>query len=400
MGKIFKNNFSLKLISILFAAAVWFFVLSETNPISTEYITVPIQFLNESGVYEQGLGFVNNDFNKDVLITVQGRRDDMGKVSDKDFSATVDYSSVMGSGTKTLPVSIESRALNVQIIKTSQKDIRVSFDFIQDRTFQVSVQASGTPKDGYQIIRNYPVSDTIMINGLKETLDQIASIVVNISVDGVDRDSTIEKNCTVYNAAGEEIVTLKGKYSAAVKIEVAKQVDVKPVITGVKSADIYDYTYSAVPKKVWVTASGDLLPSIMSLDTGNVDISKITADATVSTTLRIPEGIFLYNSDINVNIEIAIIPFSSISFKISPGQINIVNSQSQTYAAEILTAELVIELKGVKSELDQITIEKLSPAINVSSLIEGTQNVPVSFRLPSNVELKGNYFVEVKINKK
>jgi YbbR domain-containing protein len=322
------------------------------------------------------------------------------KISDKDFTATVDYSTVDGAGLVTLPVVIDNRATNVQITKVSQQSIKVALDTVEDRAFKIAVRLEGTPLSGYQVIRAFPVSDTIMINGLTSLLDSIKEIIVITNVEGISRDATVEKTLTVYDQSGLEITSLKGKYTAQVKLETAKQVDVLPVVVGTLPAGFFNYTTSVNPVKIWITGPGDLLDSITGLETEAISVAAITGNTTVPSKLILPDGVSLYNSPASADITITVLAFVTSTITIPSNQIDIVNTQSATYTAEILTTEISIELSGLKTDLDLVTVAKLSPAINVSTLTEGTYNVPLSLRLPSNVELKGNYFVSVKITKK
>jgi YbbR domain-containing protein len=324
----------------------------------------------------------------------------MAKVSDKDFSAVVDWADVTGPGNNTLVLAIESRAQNVEIAKASQDAIKVALDSVEDRSFTLQARLEGTPAPGYRIIRSTLPVDTIVVNGLSSVLDLVDRADVVVNTDGISRDATVDRAVVFLDSTGAEIAQLKGKYTAQVRMETARQVDVAIATAGELPAQFHDYATAAVPENVWIVGPYETVSALASIETEPVNIANLTGDATVDAKLIVPDGISLYESPDTVKVTVTLVAYTSIDVTIAMAQIGIVNDQSATYDAEILTSEIVVGLTGLKTDLDQVTVEKLSPAINVSSLTEGTHNVSLSLLLPSGVQQKSNYFVLVKITKK
>jgi len=46
-----------------------------------------------------------------------------------------------------------------------------------------------------------------------------------------------------------------------------------------------------------------------------------------------------------------------------------------------------VTFRGLQTQLDEVTIDRISPNINVDNLTEGIHDVELNFFVPSNVEL-------------
>ena len=91
MKKKLMNNWSLKLLSLVFAFFIWLSVVSYSNPISTYTISgIPVEFENEELITERGLS-VEVVGKQTATIAVTVNRETSARISADDFKAVADF---------------------------------------------------------------------------------------------------------------------------------------------------------------------------------------------------------------------------------------------------------------------------------------------------------------------
>jgi YbbR domain-containing protein len=87
VSELLRKDITIRIISILFAVVLWFFVLDSDNPIGTVVISVPLKVVNEDTLSDRGILLKNKDFTKTVEVFVKGRKDKIKNLTANDFEA-------------------------------------------------------------------------------------------------------------------------------------------------------------------------------------------------------------------------------------------------------------------------------------------------------------------------
>ena len=88
-----KNERMLKLLAVIFAVMLWFYVDAEQNPVKSMHFDIPVQYVNQQENYEVSNGVTT------VRVTVRGKEDELSGLRKEDFSAIVDLSNAqVGTG--------------------------------------------------------------------------------------------------------------------------------------------------------------------------------------------------------------------------------------------------------------------------------------------------------------
>ena len=66
MNGLLKKDMNLRIISVLFAVFLWFFVLDSSNPISSVEISIPLNIVNEDIMKDRGIIVKERKFQKSV----------------------------------------------------------------------------------------------------------------------------------------------------------------------------------------------------------------------------------------------------------------------------------------------------------------------------------------------
>lgn len=402
MNELFKKDITIRILSVFFAVVLWFFVLSDVNPISTIYINVPLKFINEGSLAEKGLGIKNKNYQKDITVAVEGRKSEIKNISENNFEAYVDFSKIKDVGTNELPIDIKKAPEGIKIKYLNYRSIKVDVEKIEEKTFNVDVKIVGNPKSKYIVVNKTASPNTISISGLQSLIESIASVSVQVDVNDLDRDLLVRKDCRVFNANGEEITEFSEKYGVDVTLEVAKEVPVVPVINGNLAEDCVEKSRTVTPEKVLIKGPADILSQIEELYTEPVEIGKADSSIKVKSNIIQPKGTSLYRSPKEAEINITVEKLAVREFTIDRSTINIVSDDAYSqniYKVEIVTPSVLIKVKGTSSDVEKIQENKLFPTIYLNHIIEGVQKVPLSISVPQGVSLADSYTVEVKITK-
>ena len=86
----FRNNKINMILALIMAVVLWGYVVVEVNPTTSNIMkNIPIQFVNEDRLFEDGYEMVSCDY-ETVAVSYTGRRTNTAKVTQNDFKVTVD----------------------------------------------------------------------------------------------------------------------------------------------------------------------------------------------------------------------------------------------------------------------------------------------------------------------
>lgn len=400
VNELIKKDITMKIISIIFAVILWFVALGNVNPITTMNISVPLKVLNSNMLAEKGIGIKGNNIPSDITITISGRRKQIRDVSSKDFEASIDLADINEVGVKEIPITLKKNKDGIRVKNTDKLVLRLEFEKISSKFFNVEVKTEGNIKEGYIIIGKSASPDVIALSGLESTINSVASIVVFVDITNLDRDLIVRKDCKVLDSNGEDISEFSGKYNVDVSLQVAKQVPVLPLLNNSSSDGSIVKASSVNPNKVYITGSFDLISQINELYTQAIDISNINDTTTLTVPIVLPEGVSLYNSPQEAQVSVTVEKAGTREITIDRSIISIKsNNNTSGYKIEITTPSVVAKLKGMVSVLNQIDPQSLAPVIDVTNMTEGTHTVPLNLTLPDGVSLVEDSFADVKITK-
>ncbi|WP_162181896.1 YbbR-like domain-containing protein [Pseudobacteroides cellulosolvens] len=403
MNELLKKDITVKIISIIFAIALWYNVVDKnSNPIYPTSVSVPLEILNKNSLDNKKIGLKDTNIPPNVRLTVRGRKDKLEAMRQFDFKATIDLSEINSVTDKELKIKVIPNNPEIQVLTIEPETVTLALEKVIQSSFKVGIKTSGVLKKNYQLINTNVIPDTVPIEGNDSIIKSIASVKAEVDVSDLDKNLTIEKECRFYNDKGEDISSsVKRNVKVKIQFEVAKEIKVIPDVKGVPAKNYVYSDLQAVPDKILVSGPPDILSSLYEIKAQSVNINNMTSSTTIKSKLLLPKDISPVDGSTDINVHVIIEKEGQKDLTISSENISVIypnTSVSSRYT--IMPQNISISLKGKTTDLANIDINNLKPSINVAGLADnptGTYKVPLSLNLPANVRPADNYQIEVSV---
>jgi len=403
MNELLKKDIIIKIVSVLLGVLLWLYVMNVDNPYEPKRIPVPVKIINRDTLDENDLYLKNEgDVPTTVEVMVSGRREEVSNLSSSDFVVELDFSKVKTVDDKTLrinePYLVTSKEVTIEGFYP--QIVKLDLERIVTTSFPVVVTAQGNLKENYRLIEVTSSVDKVNIRDLESRVKSIAAIKGVVDVNGLDRSTERTIECKAYDAQGKEIRSLMSKITVVARVSVGKEVAVTPVIKGKPAVDHVETERSVSPEKVIVSGPSEVLAGLSELKTLPVDIENAKANMSVPIALELPDQVKLVGPIKEVTVNVAIEALEIKEFTIPREDIALRNAAiDNSLVYEVLTENVVVELKGRRVDLQNLAVNSLKPFIDVGGLEEGTHKVPLIITRPANTSLVQEREVEIKITK-
>ncbi|MFZ5985701.1 MAG: YbbR-like domain-containing protein [Bacillota bacterium] len=400
MSELLKKDTTVKIISVFFAVFLWFFVLDSSNPIGSIDLNIPLKIENENVLREKGIIIKNKNFPRNVSVTIKGRKNKIGNLGVNAAEAILDLSKIDDVDTRFLYVEVYTAKEGVSLEGVTPRTVNLELEKIGENPFPVKIVTVGKPKENYKIIGLTAIPGTVSIEATDSIINSIGDVKVLVDVNNIDKDLVIKRECQVYNKDGGVIEELNKKLSVDVKIEVAKEVPIVPVVKGRPAKNFIDGIHRVVPEKALIAGSSDTIDLIDNIKTEPIDIENLSQSMTKIVNMVVPKGVRLIDTPRSVYVDVVIEQLAVKEFTFSKDDILLENALiDNSLIYDIKDESVTISITGTKEELEKIVKEKLKPSIDVRGLGEGTFNRTMKVVLPGTVKLLQEYEVEVNVIK-
>lgn len=284
-----KKNLSTKIISLLFAIFLWFYIIQVQDPeVERTVRDVPVNPITAE-LEARGLTLVND---KDVYVDVKikGQRKYITSIKKEDVAVAADLSNISSAGTYDIRIDAKVSYGGVEVLEAKPLTLRYTIEKIDERSMDVEVITKGKPKSGYRVGELSTSVGSVKIKGPQSILGTIDKVCVEVDVTNADkdvRDSEVE--IKYIGTSGEE-------FNPPVTADVEK-VDVLCEILKEKEVDIHavfaDGSYmldAASVKKITIAGSEDAIKEIKSVVTKPITESNIK-DGYAEVEFVLPDGI-------------------------------------------------------------------------------------------------------------
>ncbi len=293
----FRDDMALKIISVLIAIGLWFYVVQVQSPdIERTVKGIPVVFSQKDSLEKKGLSLLN-DKEHTIDIKIRGKRKYVMDASAENITVLADVSGISETGSHTLYTNIVLPYANLEITNQSPSALNITVDKLVAVKKDIIVRTTGTPKDGFAAGKITVAPKTVTLKGPKTILDGVSSVVAELDIK--DKSSDIETilPIKIYGSNEREI---KSAYISTdiseteVRCEILKTklVDIQPIIDGAGLLEHSEYRLDAASlKQVKVAGSEEQIDALVQIRTKRISPNSIKENGEVTVELELPPGI-------------------------------------------------------------------------------------------------------------
>lgn len=275
MNKLDKK-WQLKIICLLMAIVLWFFIINEQNPMSEGSYTVPIVVENLDSQY------ITSNVPKTVYVRLSGPRNTIINVGPSDIKAYIDLSDAQ-EGEMSAPVRIEIPA-GTELKKQSMTSADIMVDVYTVRELALTPHLVGQTKNDIFVSSLKVVPEKVVISGARRLVKQVEQAVVEIPIEDRIDDFSIMAPIRLVAADGSRVEGLEmTPWQSNIRISighnaVTKDIPVYVTTEGDVSSSVSLKEIKINPDTVAVKGDSNILKNLSRIDLPPIDISGLKQD--------------------------------------------------------------------------------------------------------------------------
>ena len=171
LRRIFVEDWSLKLLSLAIAIALWLLVTGQNQPV-TAHVNVQLNFIRPQALE------ISNDPPRTVDVTLTGSRNKLDDLTSLDLVATVDVSD-QRAGERVLRLADKAKITLPQGIKVDgyqPSAIPIRLEEIVDRQVPIEPKLEGKPDDGFEVYSVSPNKGSVAVRGPASRVNALQKI--------------------------------------------------------------------------------------------------------------------------------------------------------------------------------------------------------------------------------
>lgn len=293
------KNWELKILALLSAVVLWFFVVGIENNSYRFPEEIEIHAVNVPSAMS-----VSNDLGK-AKIRIRAEQDMIKNLTKSDFDLSVDLKNGQ-VGDQEVTLSATSKNDKVTILKVEPSTVHVVLEPIKEKDLKIKTVITGNPAKGYSVKDVQISPQTVKVSGGESLLAKLSSITAEIKLDGGEI-SNFKQNVTLKlpeNISSLKNVTLSFEQAlveVTIQQEIQKKtVTVKPNLQGKVDLVVISKKLVVSPETVVIQGKEDVLGGIETIDTEPVSLDLLKfAETPTKVKLIIPKGVSLPDSQPN-----------------------------------------------------------------------------------------------------
>ncbi len=414
MGTTKHKGFQMVL-SVLISIFIWTYVGNVVNRDESGAIrNLPVVFTGVEALEKRGL-IITEGLNQTVTLNVTGNRDAFRMLSAETVAITVDVSSVQQPGQYTqayrisynFPATVSASSLVV----TDQYPLNVTFTVakLERRSVPVRGAVAGNVAEEYQAGEFSFSPASIEVWGEASIVNQIDYALVTINQENMTETFNAELPYTFISFVGETVdaSSLEVDYSlinTTLPIIKLKEVDLSVNLIpggGITKENMNRFvTCEIVPERIMVSGDEAALESLREISLGDIDLSKILNDETLSFSIPLAPELNNVSGVSEATVKISLSGLTTATIEVD--NIELIN-EPEGYHADSVTTSRQIQIRGTQEAVEQVTKGQIRIVADLknAAISAGTQTIPVRVYLNNrgDVGVVGEYTIVVSISK-
>ncbi len=401
--KALTANIGFKILALVFSIALWMIVVNVDDPEQTKTFTATVQVINENVLTDQGKYYTLTDGNT-VSFRVTAQRSVLERLSSSDFTATADMNYLEDDERIPVDITVNRYASSVRI-SAQRLYLKVEVGDEMDARFSIRGETTGDPADGFAVDEVSVVPNVISVRGPAEYVSKIESVRAYCDVTGRNMDTSETVVPVFYDADGKEVDTTRLQVSVDtvdVYVEIVSVKEVPIVVeTSGSLADGLELTgITTDPATVMIKGESSELNRVtnITIPASVISLSDITQDltTTVDITSYLPEGVTLLDSqDAQVSVKVGVAGETTQEFDVPVDNISVRNLE-RGYTTSFSASTVKVSITALQSELSRLSANSITGYVDVSGLVPGTYNLPITMNLDEDYRV-GQATIQITI---
>ena len=311
---------------------------------------------------------------KSVEIEVEGHRSEVNKMNDSDIKVRADLSDA-GKGENTLQLHIKTPS-KVNIVSKSDETVTVNTETMDTRSVPGRVEYSTESVSNTEPIVEEQSSDYFSVTGAKSKVKEVEYVRIPVEEQKLTgKTHTYSVSVIPVDRSGDEVTHVKvnpTKASVAVFKGSTKSVPLNIDVNNPEN-DEYLRTYSA-PKKIEIKGKKEVLEKISSVSAEPADLEKMTESGRLALKYKLPEGVFVANSSLNLGITVNVTEYRTTEIEIPTKDITVKNLNSR-YKPSFEDKTITVEVTDTGSTLENLTAEDFDVSVDAKGLRSGSHSL-------------------------
>ncbi len=393
-----SNNFYLKILAIISAIFLWFFVINEgfqVNNLDTE-IQIKVHNLSEDLMVTNNLESVKLKLR--APTDVWQKKDIASKIN-----ASIDLQ-YLDQGEYEVEVQVETLDKSIQIIEQDPESVHVLLSPIISTEEQIELETSGNLGKDYVADKPKFSQEKANVESAQVILDKIVKVVAPIKYDNEMSEikRTVELEARDKDNKKIDKVNITPK-TIEVIIPVSKEngektVGVKANIIGNLPAGATIEKIETNPSTVVIKGKNEKIKNIDTVETSQINLSEITEDVNTKTVgLELAEGI---EAKDNPQITVTIYLSQEKISKSFSGIIKYKNLSDRFKVGGIMPSRIQLTIEGPSAKINSLNEDQVFVEIDLANKSEGTPEFnisPESISVPSGISVKSVETKNVKV---
>lgn len=371
-----RNKNVLRLLSVVLALFLWFYVVAVENPYSERKITkIPIQFVNHEELESRGLAIDYSDV-QTMDVVISGSRSDVMKVSADEITATVDLTGYeKGKNYANITIKVPSK---VELVDQRIQVIPINVEKLQTAKKKVNIQFTGTASKEKEAKLFAQDIEQVKVSGAQSQVAKVSKVFADLDVSKLT-DNSKKYSLKIYatDAKGKEITGVELSHTKVGVQAGLYSIKSVPLSLDLKGEPAAEYRVSALdaPKTVKIAGFADELEKIDKLVSNPIYLSDLTESKKIPIEITLPEGVELAEQDAVV-LDVKIKGLESKEFAILSSNVSI-RGLATGKNATVENATLKVKAYVKDASASSISTDDIALYVDLTGLENGEHKVKV-----------------------
>lgn len=296
-----KRNWPAKILSLLAAIVMWFFIMRDQNPVMEVTYNVPVQVQNLAPNY------IVDDVPPTARVVLSGPRDTIMGLKEDVLKAYIDASGVApGQNNVTIHFTPPS---GMSLVEIRPDTITLSVDEYAEKKLPVTIVPLGQMSDDVAINAVTVIPSEVTISGRKQQVMAATRVVMKVNLTGQTQNFSSVANLEAWDNAGNPMDVNINPPQGQAQYELnllrkEKAVPISIQTTGNLPDGFSVKTMTPNPAQITITGRPEVIDGISEIQTEPIDVSNSRNNIQGSYNLVFPTGVSSKVTTVRVKVDL------------------------------------------------------------------------------------------------